>query len=270
MSGGTDDVGVFVPRWAMEDCGGDARDAMVWAQITWWLQPNQRNGQPRTRALVERDGHQWLYMTDERLGQEPGLSTDQVYRARNALKKRGLIDTQVRKVDGARVTLIRVMVNREPAVTETAKSRGGQTAKSRNSSNREPAVCTVTEDVSNQLSPTPSADKPAVAPAKATDDPLTKAAHRLAVLAFEQPVKPVLRSNGDSFSAVLSLLKSQLHAGRTVQAIERAIEAGVDVWTAAGLATSIARAKQAAGSRNGVVADLMEQIEQDRAKEQAG
>lgn len=138
-----DKHGVFVPKWAMEDCEGDARDAMVLAQLTWWLQPSQRNGAPRTRQLIERDGEKWLYATDEKFADEIGMSREQVRRARGSLRKQGLIEWQVRKVNGARVTLIRPVLNGDIDVSETAESTDGQTSISTNGSNGDIDVCTV-------------------------------------------------------------------------------------------------------------------------------
>lgn len=56
-------------------------------------------------------------------------------------------------------------------------------------------------------------------------------------------MKPEIREGGKgAFPAVLNLIKRVLNSGRTVQELERAIDAGVDVWTLAGLQTSIAHA----------------------------
>jgi hypothetical protein len=89
---------------------------------------------------------------------------------------------------------------------------------------------------------------------RATDDPVKAHAHRLTVLAFEQPVKPNLREGGKgAFPAAMALLEAQLRAGSTVQALERAIVAGVEVWTKAGLQTAVAHAapaKRGAGRRD--------------------
>jgi hypothetical protein len=80
--------------------------------------------------------------------------------------------------------------------------------------------------------------------AKPTDDPVVARAHELAVLAFEQPVKPALRREGGSpFAAVLRLIEAELRSGRPVFDVRRAIEQGVDVWTVAGLRTAIAKAR---------------------------
>lgn len=97
--------GVFVPLWAMEDCDGDARDAMVLAQITWWLQPAQRDGRRRTVCIVDRDGESWLTLTDAELGEDIGMTRDQVGRARRKLAAAGLIVSKSGSVDGRKVTL---------------------------------------------------------------------------------------------------------------------------------------------------------------------
>lgn len=110
--------------------------------------------------------------------------------------------------------------------------------------------------------------------AKATEDPMTACAHRLTVVAFEQPIKPTLaRSNGNAFAAVLAMIRSQLVAGHSDQAIRAAIERGVEVWTLAGLQTAIAhanpRARQRA-PRDGDGRTLGELLTTAQANEQRG
>jgi len=88
---------------------------------------------------------------------------------------------------------------------------------------------------------------PAVAAAslvKATDDPLTKTAHDLAVLAFEQEIKP-LAAGG--FPTVMARLKDTLRAGFPVRDVRAAIEAGPITWTDAGVTTAVAKVKRARG-----------------------
>lgn len=120
-----DRKGVFVPLWAMEDTEGEARDAMVLAQISWWLQPSQREGRRRVPCIMERDGFEWLYMTDAELGVDIGLSHDQVCRARKALKKRGLIESQSRVVDKVKVTMVRIVAHEGGYTDQNAVVRNG-------------------------------------------------------------------------------------------------------------------------------------------------
>jgi hypothetical protein len=82
---------------------------------------------------------------------------------------------------------------------------------------------------------------------RATDDPVTRVAHRLAVVAFEQNPKPLCRGG---FPAVLKIVEAALRSGRSDREIEQAIVAGVDVWTLAGLATSIANGKPRRNGRS--------------------
>lgn len=82
---------------------------------------------------------------------------------------------------------------------------------------------------------------------RATDDPVKARAHRLATLAFEQPVKPDLRSAGNPFAAVMGLYERRLRAGASVQELEAATRAGIDVWTVAGMQTAVARLHQGNG-----------------------
>lgn len=108
---------VTVPRWAMLECGGDPRDAMVLAQVSWWFQPSQRDGTPRTSHIIERDGETWMYLTDAELADDIGMSRAQVQRARTALVKRGLLASKSAKIDGQKVTLLR------PTIPANAGSR---------------------------------------------------------------------------------------------------------------------------------------------------
>ena len=78
------------------------------------------------------------------------------------------------------------------------------------------------------------------APVLESADPLRKQAHVLAVLAYEQPVKPVTRGG---FNAVLMRITSELQAGTTVNDVRAAIEAGDVTWTADGLRTAIGRVR---------------------------
>lgn len=81
---------------------------------------------------------------------------------------------------------------------------------------------------------------PPEAPSDAEDP-----ARRLASLAWDQPVKPTIRAGGKGspFMAVVALLRASLDAGTPPEALERAIRAGVEVWTTAGLATAVARTR---------------------------
>jgi hypothetical protein len=79
---------------------------------------------------------------------------------------------------------------------------------------------------------------------KPPSDLIAKTAHRLTVLAFEQGCKPVLRSDGNAFVAVLGIFDKVLRSGRPVNELERAITGGyIDVWTVAGVTTGISKAK---------------------------
>lgn len=101
-----------------------------------------------------------------------------------------------------------------------------------------------------------------LSPSPPPENPLKRRAHSLAVLAFEQPVKPVLRTNGkgDPFCATLGIIEQLLTAGTPVAQIEAAIKAGVAVWTLAGLQTSIAqvagRPRQTFGPRTAEAVDI--------------
>lgn len=85
---------------------------------------------------------------------------------------------------------------------------------------------------------------PAVDPKEA----VKATAHALAVRAFGREVKPVARGG---FVAVLGLIRAQVEAGVPVDRIEAAIDAGVDVWTTAGLSTALAKLPKAGNTATG-------------------
>lgn len=89
------------------------------------------------------------------------------------------------------------------------------------------------------------------------ESPVRKEAHVLTRLAFEQPIKPELRSNGNAFPAALNLIERVLKAGHPAASVEAAILAGVDVWTLAGLQTAVAKARPRPVNGNGH-ADLVD------------
>jgi hypothetical protein len=85
-----------------------------------------------------------------------------------------------------------------------------------------------------------------------SDDPVKRTAHRLTVLAFEQPVKPELRDGGKgAFPAAMALIERVLRSRTPVADVERAITTGVEVWTLAGLQTAVARSKVRSRTRGG-------------------
>lgn len=107
-----------------------------------------------------------------------------------------------------------------------------------------------TDQVTDQENRPSNRPSRAATPPKPTDDPLVRCAHSLAKLAFEQPEKPLVRSGGDPFSAVLGLFKQALRTGRPVGELEAAVTGGfVEVWTLNGLSTALAKSRK--GHRNG-------------------
>lgn len=92
---------------------------------------------------------------------------------------------------------------------------------------------------------------------------LDEHAHRLAVLAFEQPVKPTIAGDkGKAFVAVLGLLRAALAAGRSVQVLEGAIVAGVDVWTTQGLNTAVAKQRNGRAPRTPIVEHMTTEFDE--------
>jgi len=76
-------------------------------------------------------------------------------------------------------------------------------------------------------------------------EPLERQARALTTLAFEQPLKPSLRSSGGSeFLAALGIIRKELKRGTAVNDLRTAIESGIEVWTQAGVQTAVAHARR--------------------------
>jgi hypothetical protein len=101
-------------------------------------------------------------------------------------------------------------------------------------------------------------------PPRRTTDPLARKAWELTQLAFEQPEKPVLRSDGDPFAATLGVIEQVLRSGTPVGDVEWAIVQGVEVWTLAGLRTAVAKTRHRSATRDGASAVLDELEEEFR------
>jgi hypothetical protein len=91
--------------------------------------------------------------------------------------------------------------------------------------------------------PSRSAAKPAKP--RATDDPLTKRAHGLTTLAFEQKPKPLLRGG---FNAVLGIVRAALEAGYSDDDARAAITAGRFTWSKRGFDFALKRAKRSSAT----------------------
>jgi len=79
-------------------------------------------------------------------------------------------------------------------------------------------------------------------------EPIDRQAQALTTLAFEQPLKPSLRSrNGSEFLAARGILLKELQRGTSVNDLRQAILAGIEVWTQAGVQTAVAHARRRKG-----------------------
>lgn len=231
-----DRKGVFVPMWAMDECAGDTAQAVVLAQITWWLQPAQRDGRRRTVCTVERGGHLWLFLTDGELAEDVGMrNADQARRARLALKRAGLIETKSGQVDGRKVTLIRPLLDAsDPA---DVRERSGESAESDPAKVRSrPRECAESSSIETREDQNQKTRGGAEAPSP--DDVLRADALALARLAFEQNPKPLT-----AFLNVRDRLAESLAAGISYRELETLIRRGGIVWSRLGLETALAKSK---------------------------
>jgi biotin operon repressor len=170
---------------------------------------------------------QSAYPSVRTLAQNCGCSRASVERAQRELSERGLLEIDSGKAAGE--TNVYTIVEPEGYVTHDAPptspvQQGGTSPVQHKQESRKRQPSTET---SAPLAP-------------ALDDPIKLHAHKLAVLAFEQPVKPVTRGG---FAAVMARIESELRAGTIEQHIRAAITAGDVTWTADGLRTAISKAK---------------------------
>ncbi len=127
----------------MDECAGNPRNAMVLAQVTYWLQPSQKDGSRRSKHIAERGGYLWLYMTDAEFAAETHLHAEQVRRARFELRKAKILDYKAAFVGGQKVTLIKrhdaepIEANDEETSESTnGRNRGEETSESTNGKRR--------------------------------------------------------------------------------------------------------------------------------------
>lgn len=171
------------------------------------------------------------------------FSVGHVRRTIAKLIDEGWLEVQERGGGEGHETVYRVLMGRPPQDAHherqpdpPAQPASAQLSLTQKRDNKKVAPSVVNTETVKQK---PSGSK---APAKRhIDDALGRHAHRLAQLAFEQPVKPELTGRGEAFPATLALIERQLRAGTPVDQVQQAIEVGVDVWTLHGLQTAIAK-----------------------------
>lgn len=196
-----------------------------------------------------------IFVSDARLAQEWPLTRSTCTRARQQLITDGYLQPLDESTAPGRPRRYRFvfkgaegMAKGGDANAPHGEARQGKTAPHGDAGTRRTTKRERASSVQSHLLPTEEEQKgteiSAAAPPKPTDDPVKKKAHELTVLAMEQPIKPVLRENGKNpFGAVYTIIERLLRNGQSVQAIKRAIEAGIEVWTVAGIQTAIAQTK---------------------------
>jgi hypothetical protein len=118
--------GVFVPRWALVALGNPA-DALVLAQLIYWLAPGER-GECRARRR-DQGGRPWLAKTHADLAAETGLNPRTVRGALARLRARGLIEVRYARDRGLRMSHIRLRldaVRRLADAPQEAAPHGGR------------------------------------------------------------------------------------------------------------------------------------------------
>lgn len=216
VTGHEDQQVVTVPRWMMQECGGDPRDAMVLAQIAYWYQPPlDGSREHRSKRTVHRFDADWLVMVDQTLADQLGMTRSQVQRARTALAKRGLIETRTSKVDGERRTLVRPVIagKRESAHRgqEAPVDDVGLCAETRDGSKR--------EDARTRTRATPPAeDQVGDQGTSAVPDPVNPAVEVVRAAWDRRDPKPTV-----PFVALVKMAERFLAAGWQPQQVEDAL-----------------------------------------------
>lgn len=91
--------GVFVPREHVLVCDGDWASAALLSQVIYWFAP-AKGGSP-TKATIQRGGAYWIAKSNVDFFDELGLTRRQVDRTVSFLVKLGLLQTEIRRFDGA-------------------------------------------------------------------------------------------------------------------------------------------------------------------------
>lgn len=177
------------------------------------------------------------------LAERVGCSADTVDRTLRELEGGGAITTTKTKRPGGGHPLVTYYV--WPAVPELDEQlrmdaelqvRTGAKSRVRGGAAASPQPARNPQGVTTNSEQEKVIDSCAASASMATDDPVKRRAHQLAVLAHEQTPAPVTRGG---FPAVLDRIEEQLRAGTTVQALERAIRAAPITWTRDGLSAAI-------------------------------
>jgi hypothetical protein len=214
------------------------------------------------------DNRLWLKRAD--LARKARCSERTVTRTLAALVETGYLEALSSTTGRGRTPEYRLLRPKAgQSVTLSGEAKGGHEERERvttatvKGDNGDNALLLTKDNPSNPtLAPNGAAAKP-------TDDPLTRAAHRLTILAFEQPEKPDLaRANGNVFPAVMKLIERALRKGRSVPDVERAIKAGDITWTVAGLQTAISKARPRSGTSgaSGVADRLVSRYRPEEAR----
>jgi hypothetical protein len=82
-------------------CGGDLIAGMMLSDLIFWRIPNQK-GEDKRR--IEMDNKLWIAVTDEEWFERLRLSKKQARRAKKALEDLGIIETRIKKFNGAPTT----------------------------------------------------------------------------------------------------------------------------------------------------------------------
>lgn len=176
----------------------------------------------------------------EQISKVTGLSRSVIYRSLGALKDAGIITL---REDGMYDLPMDNPCGKESQSRDSASKQSqsrDSKSQSRDSSVPIPGSAPSSTEVDSEFFP----EFPPLAEKVTDTDPVKKTAHTLTVLAMEQPVKPVLRGTDQNpFGAVMAIIERLLRAGTPAEAIERAVYHGVEVWTVAGIQTTIAQAK---------------------------
>jgi len=114
---------VAVEMWVVDLLDGDHAAAFLLSQLMWWHQPAK--GTNRSKLRFERDGKRWLLRQNEEWWAECRLSAKQVRRIKTVLRKAGLIEHRIFRIDGTNVSAWRPDPDGINAALEAASAEAG-------------------------------------------------------------------------------------------------------------------------------------------------
>jgi hypothetical protein len=236
---------------ALGEVANDGYGRRLWLSIPTIAEMAKVSERTVRRALKTLVAAGWLELVDSEDGRRPGPGRPQQYRFLLSSEVGTAAKSSTTAAKSSTTAAISVIEPRSTTAAKSSTTAAISVIEPRPIATRR-ASSTRTELNLNRRTQ-PVAVAVTVEPTLNLE--LARLADELARLAYEQPVKPALRSsNGRAYFAVQDIFRTMLEAGTPVERLRDAVVAGVKVWTLAGVQTSVAQlgGRRARGPMSGV------------------